>query len=334
MRSNKDKFYHKTYKAYIILAITIKFYKVVQNMLTSNPSIIKGEKYFLDNVPVYINLAVERKEAECNFHRHDFIEIAYVSTGRGTHIIGNDKYDVSKGDLCIINYDIPHVFIQNPEDKQGDFTVYNCVFKPEFIDYSLINSNDFKSITASLLFNTFFIEDTPAIALKLTGMNQTEIEEIYMKMYMEYTTKPKGYINILRSCLIEMLTKIFRLIEGEKEISTANSHKYEIINEALEFLNNNYSSSCLNIDEVAFKTFLSRGYFSKIFKEVTGINYSEYLQNLRITEACKLLKTSDAKIIDIMSNVGFKDIKHFHKLFKKITGHSPGEYRKINNNSL
>lgn len=303
-------------------------------MITSNPSILKGDRFFLDNIPIYLNLAVERKEDECNFHRHDFIEIAYVSTGRGMHLIGNDKYPVSKGDLCIINYDIPHVFIQNEEDKKGDFTVYNCVFKPEFIDYSLINSKDFKSIAASLLFNSFFIEDKPAINLKLTGLNQTEIEEIYRKMYMEYTTKPKGYINILRSYLIEMLTKTFRLLESENDITDANSHKYKIINEALEFLNNNYSSSCLNIDEVAFKTFLSRGYFSKIFKEVTGLNYSEYLQNLRITEACKLLKTTDAKIIDIMSNVGFKDIKHFHKLFKKITGHSPGEYRKISNDCL
>lgn len=298
-------------------------------MKNVNPSIMQGEYIFRDHTPIYLNVATEHKARNCNFHKHDFIEIAYVYSGRGVHVVGSEEYPVSKGDLYIINYDIPHVFIQNEEDREGDFIVYNCVFKPEFIDYSLINSNDFKDITTSLLFNTFFIEDKPAVNLKLAGTNQQEIEEIYRKMHMEYTAMPKGYTNILRSCLIELLTKIFRLLEAEDSGQNINIHKSDIIKKAMDFLKANFSSHDLNIDEVAIRTFLSRSYFSKLFKEVTGQNFSEYLQNLRVTEACTLLKSTDKKITDIMSDVGFKDIKHFNQLFKKITGKTPSEYRKF-----
>jgi AraC family L-rhamnose operon transcriptional activator RhaR len=288
----------------------------------------KGESFFKDNIPIYLNVATEQKREKCSFHKHDFIEIAYVNSGRGLHLVGDKEYPVSKGDISIINYGIPHVFIQNNEDNEGDFIVYNCVFKPEFIDYSLINSNDFKAITTSLLFNAFFIEDKPAINLKLTGINQSEIEEIYKNMQLEYFTKPKGHVNILRSYLIQLLTKIFRILEASSSEQNINLHKSEIIKKALEFLNKNYSSQNINMEEVAMKTFLSRSYLSRLFKETTGRNFSEYLQNLRISEACILLKTTDKKITDIISDVGFKDTKHFYQLFKKITGKTPREYRK------
>lgn len=297
-------------------------------MKSVSPSVSKGENLFRNNVPIYLNVATEFKANKCNFHKHDFIEIAYVNSGRGVHVVGNEEYPVSKGDLSIINYGIPHVFIQNEGDHEGDFVVYNCVFKPEFIDYSLINSNDFKDITTSLLFNTFFIEDRPAINLKLSGANLSEIEEIYRKMQFEYFTMPKGYINVLRSYLVELLTKIFRLLEASNNQQDISTHKADIIKKALDFLKENYSSHKLNMDEVAIKTFLSRSYFSKLFKEVTGQNFSEYLQNLRISEACILLKTTDKKIPDIVADVGFRDIKYFNQLFKRITGKTPREYRK------
>lgn len=291
-------------------------------------NILKGDGLFRNNIPIYLNIATEHKSNYSFMHRHDFIEIVFVSSGRGIHLVGGEEYTVSKGDLFIINYDIPHVFIQNNEDEEGDFIVCNCIFRPEFIDYALINSTDFKDITTSLLFNTFFIEDKPAISLKLSGISLSEIEGLYKKMYMEYSTMLKGYVNVLRSCLVELLTKIFRLIEANQQHNQFSNSKSDIITKALHFLQENYSSSRLNIDEVAVKTFLSRSYFSKLFKEVTGRNFSEYLQNLRISEACTLLKTTDKKIIEILTDVGFKDIKHFNRLFKRITGKTPREYKK------
>ena len=291
--------------------------------------ILKGENYFKNNVPIYLNIAPAENPNTNFLHKHDFIEIAYVNSGKGTHIIGDEAYPVVKGDLCIINYDIPHVFIYEKNNAEGNLINYNCVFKPEFIDYSLIHTNDFKGLASSLLFNTFFIENKPVVSLKLSGSFQAEIEELFRKMQQEFFTQRNGYVNILRSCLIEMLTKIFRFLEEDQSISlNLPSHKSKIMGKAFDFLKENYHSSNLNINEVAVRTFLSRSYFSKLFKETTGQNFSEYLQNLRISEACTLLKTTDKKVTEILSDVGFNDVKHFNQLFKKIIGKTPSDYRK------
>jgi AraC-type DNA-binding domain-containing proteins len=290
---------------------------------------LKGNDFFSEDIPIFMNIVSELEYRGEFKHKHDFIEIAYVSSGKGIHSVGDEQYEISKGDLSIINYDIPHVFLRDPMDKQGDLVIYNCIFKPEFLDYSLINSNDFKDIANYLMFNTFFIEKKPDISLKLSGTHQAEIEDIYRKMQAEFFSKQKGYINILRSCLIEMLTKIFRYLESEDTQHIEGNHKkMDIISKAFDFLKENYNSSELNINEVAVRTFLSRSYFSRLFKEVTGQNFTAYLQNLRISEACTLLKTTDKKVVEILSDVGFKDIKYFNQLFKKITGRTPGEYRK------
>lgn len=290
-------------------------------------TIYKRNNFFKNDIPVYLNIACVGSGHPCEFHRHDFIEIAYVNAGHGLHQVGNAQYAVSKGSLTIINTNIPHAFICNAE--AGEMEIFNCVFIPEFIDFSLLNTNDFKDVAASILFNSFFIEDGPVINLQLKGSQQLEIEELYRKMQQEFFTAPKGYVNVIRSLLIETLTKIFRFLEAENvQDNKIISRKTEIVNEAVSFLKLNYSSSQLNINEVALRTFLSPSYLSRLFKENTGSSFSEYLQNIRISEACSLLKKTDAKIIDIMQEVGFRDIKHFNRLFKKVTGKTPGQYRK------
>lgn len=286
----------------------------------------RGYEFFSDGVPIFLNIVSERGTGR---HKHDFIEIVYISSGKGLHSIGDEQYSVSKGDLFLVNYDIPHALISDPADPSSELIVYNCIFKPEFLDYSLINTNDFKDIAGSLLFNTFFIDSRQAISLKLSIAQQNEIEEIYRKMQMEFFSKQKGYINILRSGLIEMLTRIFRYLENGKTHQLEEHYKKtDIIGKAFDFLKQNYHSSELNINEVAVRSFLSRSYFSRLFKDVTGQNFSVYLQNLRISEACSLLKTTDKKVTEILSDVGFRDIKNFNRLFKKITGKTPGEYRR------
>ena len=80
-------------------------------MLNKNTPILVGEKLFRKDELVYINKSIELLEY-CNvLHRHDFIEIVYVISGQGIHIVGDSEYEISKGDLFVINYDTPHCFL-------------------------------------------------------------------------------------------------------------------------------------------------------------------------------------------------------------------------------
>lgn len=288
--------------------------------------VLKGNTLFRKNELVYINRSDELQEY-CNImHKHDFIEIAYVISGHGIHIVGDYEYEISKGDLFIVNYNVPHGFFPKEGSTDGPI-LYDCVFMPGFLDASLFSSIHFEDITSSFLFKSLFPGDhAPNPDLKLKGIEFNEIGDLFTKMHTEYKLMKKGYCDIIRAYLIELIVKIFRFIEedGRKPSSLKNR---ELIDKAILYLKHNYNSD-VKLSDLAIQSFISKNYFSKLFKEVTGINVSDYIQGLRIDEACSLLRNSDMKVIDVAAQVGFKDLKFFYEVFKKITGKTPGDYRK------
>lgn len=295
-------------------------------MKQENCPTLKGNTLFRKNELVYVNRSDELQEYCGIIHKHDFIEISYVISGSGIHIVGGQEYETSKGDLFIINYDVPHGFFSRKGDTKPPI-VYNCNFMPEFLDSSLFSSNHFQDITSSFLFKSLFPEDyTPNADLKLQGTEFNEIGDLFSKMYTEYKLMKKGYSDIIRAYLIELVVKIFRYIDIEKT-ETLSLKNRELVDKAIGYLKQNYSSE-IKLEDLSMKSFISKNYFSRLFKEVTGINFSDYIQHLRVDEACNLLKNTDMKVIDIALHVGFKDLKFFYEVFKKITGKTPGDYRR------
>ena len=291
--------------------------------------ITHGSGFFENGEPIYINRPAE--QVEPHLHTHDFLEISYVASGEGVHILGDKKYNVFKGDLFVINYNVAHEFrsIAGSDDK---LIIYNCVFKPEFLDYTLINCRDFKDIAYHFLFNSLFPQETSsANDIKLIGKDCADIEQLYVKMYDEYKNRNSGYIEILRAYLIELLVTIFRKYKqaGVSEKHHQVEHrKKELIEEAMRYMKENYKKD-IKLEELSMISFFSRNYFCRLFKDVTGMTVVEYIQKLRIQQACRLLKETNNTIQDISDQVGYEDGKFFTKLFKRYTGHTPSAYRKL-----
>ena len=277
--------------------------------------------------PIYLNKSCE--QSETHLHTHDFIEIAYVVSGYGTHCIAENEYSVSKGDLFIINYDIPHEFRSLEDTSKPKLWVYNCIFRPEFLDYNLVNCKNFYNITQHFLFRSVFHEESNFNNdIKLLHRESQTIEELYEKMYMEYKLKEDGYIEILRAYVIELIITIFRLYSKNNVLlEKLQTHRQEILNKVIRYMRENYSKE-LKLEDLSTIAFLSPNYFSRLFKESTAMTVSEYMQKLRVEEACRLLKTTDMKVIDIAYEVGYTDIKYFNKIFKNKNGETPRDYRK------
>ncbi|MDR0570936.1 MAG: helix-turn-helix domain-containing protein [Clostridiales Family XIII bacterium] len=100
------------------------------------------------------------------------------------------------------------------------------------------------------------------------------------------------------------------------------------IRAAKEYISRNYHSA-LTLDEVSGYVGFNATYFSHLFKKVTGMNFLEYLTEVRVDKAKALLIDTEHSVADISVQVGYNDIKHFSKLFRKTTGLSPSEYRKF-----
>jgi YesN/AraC family two-component response regulator len=119
----------------------------------------------------------------------------------------------------------------------------------------------------------------------------------------------------------EYITGLYQRLSKAK--STSSTDKMKL---ALEYIEKNYSMS-LNMAVISNHISMNYSLFSYAFKQYTGENFVTYLHNTRIEKAKELLCSTDEKMKDISSMVGFEDEKHFYRIFRQICGVSPKEYR-------
>lgn len=99
-----------------------------------------------------------------------------------------------------------------------------------------------------------------------------------------------------------------------------------IVRNALEYMEEHYSEK-LTLSRVAEETFVSQWHLSKLLNRQEGKNFSEILNQIRITRAKELMKEKAYRIADISEMVGFTDVAHFSRVFKKLEGISANEFR-------
>ncbi len=101
----------------------------------------------------------------------------------------------------------------------------------------------------------------------------------------------------------------------------------DVIDKAKVFIHNHYMEDDLSLNTVAAHVSMSPNYFSSVFKDKTGRNFSEYLTDIRITEAKRLLRNTNLHASEIAYRVGYHNANYFSVIFKKTTGKAPSEFR-------
>ncbi|NHN35372.1 AraC family transcriptional regulator [Paenibacillus agricola] len=292
--------------------------------MITEPVVYESVRYFKQGEAFGIVRFNELLKEQVRYHTHDCIEICYVASGYGYHRFGDELQRVTRGDLFIINYGVSHSFYR--EQEHENLITYNILFKPGFIDRELAFSHDFNSLRLSHLFNKFWKQSISKASLQLSQEEKNEFEPLVDNLYQEYTAGRAGSGSMIRAYMIELIVRIIRGMEFDTANRTI-SKKVGAINEIVRYLQEHYSES-ISLGELSAKCFFNKNYFCKVFKEITGVTVTEYVHNLRMEEACKLLEISDKKIVEISLDVGFSDYKAFYTVFNKIVGMPPRDYRK------
>lgn len=120
------------------------------------------------------------------------------------------------------------------------------------------------------------------------------------------------------------VSKIRTLIEALN--SERHAQMNSLILEAITYIKLNYKQN-ITLDDVAKEINMSYHYFSKFFKESTGKKFSDYVMDIRMEEAKRLLADPENSIKDICYAIGYNDPNYFSKIFRKVTGKAPTEFR-------
>ena len=144
--------------------------------------------------------------------------------------------------------------------------------------------------------------------------------------------KKDNFINRFYMCT--SLEAVFKELTNtfDMEISAVTNLKAEIetkpIRIAKKYIQDNFSKP-LKLDDISSMLGFNSSYFSGLFKKETGEKFSDYLSQVRINQAKQLLVQEILSVADIAEAVGYTDLKHFSKLFKRIAGINPTEFRKL-----
>lgn len=249
-------------------------------------------------------------------HMHNFLELAYVVKGSAVHTFNEtEEQIISEGDFFIIDYRTVHSY---KSVDGGDFEIINCLFQPRLIDNSLAYCRDFQTLLGHYLIQ-IGSSSRHVLSDRILHDNDGHILSILNQMLDEYGSDNLGRREILRIKLIEILILSARMQNAER--------KDDIIADIISRLREDYNTD-LTLGEIAEEISYSLPYISKLFKERCGISFKEYVQKLRIDEACKLLANTDEKVWSISRAVGYSDTDFFCRIFKKALGKSPSAFRK------
>ncbi len=252
-------------------------------------------------------------------HGHDdFSELVIVLNGSATHIVNNERFEIKKGDVFVMNEGTVHGY-ENPKD----FKICNIMFRTA----TFISENyDIRSLAG---FHALFLlepkynsENGFKSRLKLPPASFADIEHIIKTALEEYKGDSHGRKTMVRSYFLQLAVLLSR-------IYGSNVHHKEIegISKTAAFMESHYMDD-ISINELLTVSHYSQRHFIRLFSATYNTTPQQYLLSIRIRHACSMLREKKLSVTEIATRCGFNDSNYFCRIFKKNIGVTPSTYRK------
>lgn len=249
-------------------------------------------------------------------HYHDCYELYYLYSGERYYFIQDKTYHVTGGSFVLIS--------PNEIHRTGNLGSFG--YDRMLIHFSKELLADYLSVDASI--QPYKNLEEKIHLISLDSMQQNFVETLLHTMEQEYAANQQRETAYIRLTLLQLLLFLNGCKPNRQDAALPTLHSTKkLMFEILGYINNHYFEE-LTLEKISEKYFLSPCYFSRTFREVTGFHFVEYLNNVRIKEAKKLLQTTNLSVSDIAQASGFHSSTHFGRVYKQITGSSPSCCRK------
>ncbi|MBP1990633.1 AraC family transcriptional regulator [Paenibacillus eucommiae] len=270
-----------------------------------------------DEAPFYIHHAIRTQSFNMDQnHAHETYEIYYMRAGERFYFIKDRSYHVVQGDLVLIP---PLVLHKTTEASSPNHERVLINFQAGFVA-------PMQAQIGVDLFAAF--EGFPVIRPHIKG--NPALEAIFEKLLTEQHRKEPGADGYLKLLLAELLLWMHREVQKTSERDPGREHPTELhrnVSDIVKHINEHHREK-LRLPSIAEHFHISPYYLCHIFKKVTGFTLVEYVQQIRIREAQKLLKNTRLSVSTIAEESGFDSSTHFGRVFKSLCGRSPLQYRK------
>ena len=255
----------------------------------------KQEKIYFSNAPERI--------LQCNPHLHYHVEIAFIKEGK-TEILVDTSASAfaSDGDVVLVFPNQIHAFRTLYPEKHILLIVDPHLF-PEY--------------------SSLFSDRIPRNNILKDAFNDDEVAELIKSIERLYKEPRTQYSDVaLRGYILALMSKLFSFAKFKK-ISSEDMHS---IGSVINYCISNYDKN-LSLDVLEKELHISKYYISHIMNQKLHMSFNDYINSIRISNACRYLTESNYSISDISALVGFNTTRTFNRAFQKHMGISPREYK-------
>ena len=270
--------------------------------LSGETKVLSSDVYIGHQVRIKANTRVQ--DVPFELHAHDFFEIEYVYSGSGYQLLNGVRHALRPGSIYLLTPMDVHELHPTPE-----FRHYNVMFSEEFF------SDEF---AYDMLLSC------RAVQVDLAAEQQAHIRSLFDQLVTE-AARPRdayatSYMRSLLQCLLITLLRCSPVpVDPEPGVQS--------IRNALFYMQRHFRET-LTLDSVAAIVHLSPNYFCSLFRETTGVRFSDYVNDLRARCAHQLLTTGVASVTDVCFQSGFHSFATFSRAFQKRYHCTPSQLRK------
>ena len=281
-------------------------------------------KLILKNTDSLANerINITKKEIPCldsSWHYHAQYELLYISKSNGIRFVGDSVSHFFPGDLVLVGPYLPHLWRNDvsyySEDDVNKVKTIIIKFTKDFIGEGTFNNPEFTDISKLLELSKFGVYFNKVISDNLH-------EELIHIIDLSPAEQSIKLLDIL--CRLSMTDEKGLLSSSDmRQYSTDNSQRLDDI---IKYISDNYTGD-ITLNDVADIACMTTNSFCRFFKKMTNKSFVQFLNEVRIRNASRLLAQEDLPVSEICDIVGYKTITNFNRQFKQIMGTTPVGYR-------
>ena len=261
--------------------------------------------------------------AKTQIHTHDYLELSYVISGSFRQAIMGKDVTFSRGDLCLIDKNCLH---QDYLDEGDVRVLFLGISKEAFEEIMTRKYADDRII--SFLQSALLQQKN---LLQYLHFKPYEGSDEKMRFCMSMLIKELGQFDGASDLICRgLLVRIFRLLGSEYEFSLSRELKKEknwlFYEEITDYIRYNYKD--VSLEELCERFHFQQDYFARMLKKQTGLTFIGYVQQVRLSEARRLLLETDLNIEEISEMVGYANKGYFYRIFTQKYGITPAKMRR------
>ena len=279
------------------------------------PFTINGVNSWIQCIDCFALESNERDKVRVdNYHYHDYVELLFALDADMNVWLSGVPYHMVSGDLIIINSGELHNVSYNKDSH------YSCIkFSPRILYFDDNSLFEFKYVTP------FLSENSPQKLFCSGDLEDIDVYSLCDEIMDEWNRKDTAFELSIRANILKIFAAIFRHWD-KQNVFHSEAVLTEPIKKALHYIAENFDT--VTERDAALHCGLSYNHFSTSFKRTVGRSFNDYITLLRISEAEKLLLSTEQSITEIALSCGFASTSHFISRFKAQKGITPGQLRK------